>query len=200
MPTMYQRFEMFNPGILMSQIPTDVLLQIKDVFKNDKPTEPYNKNLIGHIKEEYHLDPTKVQPFTNFLNDMFVSWRREYGIEEKDFALDKLWVNFQKKHEFNPTHWHYGVASFVLWVQIPYDINEELKQENCKNVNGSPLNSMFQFSYQKLCGGYAQHHIPVDKSYEGTILMFPADMIHCVYPFYTSDDYRISISGNLYHK
>jgi len=22
-------------------------------------------------------------------------------------------------------------------------------------------------------------------------------MIHCVYPFYTSDDYRISVSGNI---
>jgi len=27
--------------------------------------------------------------------------------------------------------------------------------------------------------------------------MFPSLLAHCVYPFYTSDDYRISISGNI---
>ena len=39
--------------------------------------------------------------------------------------------------------------------------------------------------------------VPVDKTYEGTIVMFPSEMLHAVYPFYTSDDYRISVSGNL---
>jgi len=29
------------------------------------------------------------------------------------------------------------------------------------------------------------------------MLIFPARMTHCVYPFYTSQDYRISISGNV---
>ena len=37
----------------------------------------------------------------------------------------------------------------------------------------------------------------IDKSWEGVMILFPADTAHQVYPFYTSDDYRISISGNL---
>jgi len=39
--------------------------------------------------------------------------------------------------------------------------------------------------------------VEVDKSWEGTIIMFPAFLHHMVHPFYTSDEYRISISGNL---
>ena len=39
--------------------------------------------------------------------------------------------------------------------------------------------------------------IVVDRSYEGVMLIFPAWLQHMVTPFYTSDDYRISISGNI---
>jgi hypothetical protein len=41
------------------------------------------------------------------------------------------------------------------------------------------------------------HTIDVDKSFEGKMLMFPNSAYHTVYPFYTSDDYRITVSGNL---
>jgi len=30
--------------------------------------------------------------------------------------------------------------------------------------------------------------------------MFPSQLIHAVYPFYTSDEYRISVSGNIKFK
>ena len=39
--------------------------------------------------------------------------------------------------------------------------------------------------------------VHVDKSYEGKMLMFPSFVQHGVYPFYTSDDYRITVSGNV---
>jgi inosine/xanthosine triphosphate pyrophosphatase family protein len=36
-----------------------------------------------------------------------------------------------------------------------------------------------------------------DKTFEGKIAFFPSKLSHCVYPFYSSDDVRISISGNI---
>ena len=42
--------------------------------------------------------------------------------------------------------------------------------------------------------------IPVDKSFEGKMLMFSASQYHAVYPFYTSDEERITVSGNLKFK
>ena len=42
--------------------------------------------------------------------------------------------------------------------------------------------------------------IPVDKSFEGKMIMFPASQYHAVYPFYTSDEERITVSGNLKFK
>ena len=37
----------------------------------------------------------------------------------------------------------------------------------------------------------------LSKNYEGTMLFFPAKLRHCVYPFYGTDEPRISIAGNL---
>ena len=45
-------------------------------------------------------------------------------------------------------------------------------------------------------GGVDNVTLNVDKSFAGKILMFPSYILHEVFPFYTSDDYRITISGN----
>jgi hypothetical protein len=37
----------------------------------------------------------------------------------------------------------------------------------------------------------------LEPSDEGTMLFFPAQLNHCVYPFYLSNKERISISGNV---
>lgn len=116
--------------------------------------------------------------------------------------LDSLWVNKQKKHEFNPIHFHSGALSFVIWLNIPYELEDETN--HFPLISGtSPENkdnfytSKFCFVYTDVLGQIKQFPVPVDKTFEGTILMFPSSLQHTVYPFYTSDDYRISVSGNI---
>jgi hypothetical protein len=46
-------------------------------------------------------------------------------------------------------------------------------------------------------GAVGQHIIEADRSYENKMIIFPSSLQHCVYPFFTSDDYRISLSGNI---
>ena len=40
--------------------------------------------------------------------------------------------------------------------------------------------------------------LPVDKSWEGKFAIFPSELQHGVNPFYTSDEYRITISNNYF--
>jgi hypothetical protein len=42
--------------------------------------------------------------------------------------------------------------------------------------------------------------LPVDKTWENVIVLFPAGLTHSVSPFYSSDDYRISVAGNIKFK
>ena len=83
-----------------------------------------------------------------------------------------------------------------MWVQIPYDLKKELALENCKNSN-SPENALFNFYFPNINRKIISAPIYVDKDYEGTMILFPSCLDHGVNPFYTSDDYRISISGNI---
>ena len=115
--------------------------------------------------------------------------------------LTSLWVNKQKKYEFNPLHTHPSVLSFVIWVKIPYRLEDEINY--FPQITGTDLGSgnvhtsKFFFVYVDTLGSIKQLPIPVDSSYEGTIMMFPSALNHGVYPFYTSDEYRISVSGNI---
>ena len=46
-------------------------------------------------------------------------------------------------------------------------------------------------------GAISQHEIEADRNYENKMIIFPSNLQHSVYPFFTSNDYRISLSGNI---
>jgi hypothetical protein len=114
-------------------------------------------------------------------------------------------VYIQKKYEYNPVHNHAGDLSFVLYIKIPYDLKEEAEQPHIKNNSDKVLPS-FTFlcpSIGNVINAAGQrllvesYTLTLNRSHEGMMLIFPAWLQHMVSPFYTSDDYRISVSGNL---
>ena len=113
-----------------------------------------------------------------------------------DPKLLGFWVNYQKKHEFNPIHSHDGTFSFVIWMQIPYDWENEKNLEIVKDSNTQYNVGNFVFVY---CKDNSLHSNPItmNPQMNGKMAIFPSHFNHMVYPFYTSDDYRISISGNI---
>ena len=116
-----------------------------------------------------------------------------------DLRLESAWVNFQKKGEFNPMHNHTGMYSFVLWYKIPYFSSIEEKASPGRKSNNN-LAGKFEFIYSNILGSVTGAMIDVDRQWEGQILLFPSMLNHTVYPFYSSDEYRISIAGNLFIK
>ena len=115
--------------------------------------------------------------------------------EDRPFFLDSLWVNFQKRYEFNPLHTHSGLFSFIIFVNIPYDLDKETKYFSTNSQE--PRTSRLVFVNNKFDGSFNEHLINVDKSFEGKMFLFRAKQAHMVYPFYTSDKYRITVSGNV---
>ena len=186
---------------VQSKVSNDILRQVKEeakyILENESEFQKYNKTLAGNLEKEY-----SIQKSTKILKDDLIALANEHhkhikGNEDyPHWNLTSMWINFQKKYEHNPLHDHGGNLSFVMWVQIPYDLQEELELSNCKTSN-APTNSLFSFVYTGVFGEIIDKEINVDKSYEGTIIMFNAKLKHLVYPFHTSDDYRISISGNI---
>lgn len=161
-----------------------------------------NKKLAGNIEHEYdlHKSVSKLEdllfPFFNIFNEEF-KYMNDIKLMTDDvpIILSQSWVNFQKKTEFNPVHNHSGIVSFTLYLDVPYDIEDEKKLASSVNSN-SNVPGHFSFFYTNSMGHIIPEVIPVDKKYRNVLLMFPSKMMHCVYPFYTSDEYRISVSGN----
>jgi Putative 2OG-Fe(II) oxygenase len=202
----YQTEYFDNIGVIKSMFDELQLAPIKEeinkIRSNFKNSIPLNYGLAGNLEHEYqlldcHSHVEKIMlPLVHEFNDHF-NYYKSFNILKNAYpiVLEKLWVNFQKKYEFNPIHNHLGLMSFVLWIDTPYDIKDELANPSGINSN-SNCPGHFSFIFINSMGQVQTKLIPVDKSYNGKLVLFPAKMYHCVYPFYTSDEYRISVSGN----
>ena len=162
-----------------------------------------NPSLAGQITKEYQI--TKSLPLLNpFLEEMGRAYQKEWNYYPKEnpnnnkLTVESVWVNMQKKLEVNPLHNHDGTLSFVAWLYVPFKLEDERNMPNCKNSRTVQLASTFQFVYTTALGTIANAPMFVESGWEARIVMFPSKLLHMVYPFQTSDDYRISIAGNLH--
>lgn len=181
---------------------TPLIKEVKELKKNKKGYEKANKELVGQIEDEYIL--TKSFPFMENLISPYVAkyieendLMQRYSVLNKDcpVKLNRLWVNLQKKYEFNPPHYHRGLVTFVIWLKIPYKLEEELKVHPGKNASES-FAGAFSFYAPDVLGRINIDTFLLDKSWEYKCVIFPSSLIHQVFPFYSSDKTRISVSGN----
>ena len=174
-------------------------------FKNQKT---FKSNLAGAIEHEY-VFPIPANELNKFFEEVVPEyWKAQHNFQEakRKYNLLRdldgnpaLWINFQKKYEYNPIHNHAGVLSFTCWTKIPYKLKDELELPSNKN-SASFTGPAFFFHFptiQPAPANITNYRINVDSSMEGKMIIFPAWLQHSVTPFFTSDDYRISISGNL---
>ena len=173
-----------------------------------------NQSLAGQITKEYQITKSR-KLLDPFLEEMGRAYQKEWNYYPKkeeglvdartgqndrrdNLKVESVWVNMQKKLEVNPLHNHDGTLSFVAWLYVPFKLEDERNMENCKNSRTVQLSSTFQFVYTTALGTIANCPMFVESGWEGRIVMFPSKLLHLVYPFQTSDDYRISIAGNLH--
>ena len=123
----------------------------------------------------------------NFIDTMIYEYREKYPEYMSSFHFvntnlplvhGKTWINYQKENEYVPLHEHDGIFSYSLWIKIPVE-------------------SEFNFNYNAVTGKNLTHRIILNKEDEGVIILFPSLLRHVVYPFYNSNETRISVSGNV---
>lgn len=195
-----------NVGVLTAILtPSDLaplkneILEIQNNFSKSKKN---NHQLVGNIRKEFVLTKSKdhiakiLEPYIWEFDRSF-QYPSSVSVLTSDclLVLDSMWVNFQEKHEFNPSHSHSGVLSFVIWISIPYDIKDESSQSP-GSESRNPLAGQFTFHYTNSLGKICHQDIKADCNMENHFFLFPAQLNHSVAPFYTSNEYRISVSGN----
>jgi len=199
-----------NNGVLFHRVPVDIMDQVRQV--TDSMIE---KKFEGGIKAGYKLTANILNEFdfTKELAPVLLDYVTSLALfhdrssqphhigqvtnvasTPKKFKFKDVWANFQLKHEFHPHHIHGGVYSFVIWTKIPYKLEDELATFPEATLKCA---STFVFYYTDILGQVRSLPIPVDQDYEGIICLFPKGLGHSVNPFYTSDDYRVAVSGDV---
>jgi hypothetical protein len=200
----WSNFYLPNIPIYQTKLPQDIMDRLWGYV--DKAKENYNSGLAGNIDTSLLLideDDYFMKYVVGPIADLYanhahsVTWvQKPMTHTHKSLVMNRFWVNFQNKHEFNPIHNHSGLVSFVVWMKIPTKWEDQHALPICANSN-APSASDFQFTYSDMLGGHQDYRIKMGDFQEGWILVFPAQLRHQVYPFYECDEQRVSISGNI---
>ena len=190
----------------LSQKAMDFLWQI--ISEENK--EDASKTLAGNISKSEYIEDKDNWFYKTVLKKLtermfYRDWDNfskyhieiEEGVSLPEFKLTSLWVNYMKQHEFNPLHGHGGLYSFVVFMKIPTHWKEQHALPLSVNSN-TPSASDFVFVWSEkdstMCVNTNFLLSPED---EGKMLFFPAWLRHQVYPFYGTEEERVTISGNI---
>lgn len=203
-----------NTGYMLLKVPQDILNEVKtsvdNIQSNFTQAIPVNNYLAGQIDKEYRTKLTNkttqyikhtVEQYCNLHPHYINTVYKHHQLRPNLKYGGDAWVNFQEKYEYNPIHNHSGIFSFVIWYQIPFYKENEIKYGAGKFKAKDQINKNGDFEFVYYNGEEIVGEIlPIDKTMEGHMALFPSNLQHLVYPFYSSDDYRITISGNIYLK
>lgn len=177
--------------------------EIDKIIKNNfEDVEPAQHLLSGNLKYEYFLKDS-VEYIDSLVGPQIDLWEQDCGYlsscayNDKPHMIQSLgaWANFQRKHEVNPLHHHGGIVSWAMWLKLPYTRKGEI--EACPEQSPDQVvGGNFAFAYTNILGRVETATFDLDERYEGTLLIFPAQLKHMVYPFRSSDELRISVAGN----
>jgi len=169
----------------------------------------YNKKLVGNLTKSRKLEDKDQIFMTRTILPLLKAYGSSFDMKplrpvknnyppKKGFVLSDWWVNYQKKHEFNPLHDHNGMFSFVIWMKIPTNFKDQQKLQISAGNNENPKSiSNFRFTYTNILGKITNYTYEQNPDQEGVLLFFPSELQHIVYPFYDCEEDRISISGNI---
>ena len=164
-------------------------------------------HLAGNISKSTYIQDKDNLFFETVLKELtehlyYKDWNNYYNVlltkykPPPVFKLYEMWANYQKQHEFNPPHNHSGLYTFVVFMKIPTHWKEQHALPFSADSN-MPIASDFQFLIGQGNGTVPTIELSLSPEDEGRMLFFPAWLSHQVFPFYGTEEERITISGNV---
>lgn len=200
-------------GVTPSSITEEFESFYQQALNNELTT--VNKRLAGVFDGEYYIDGSSA--FKNFVKDTIsenIEMIKESGTLYNFPVTDSVefieqWMNLQGPKDWNPLHSHSGDYSYVFWHKVPFNFEDESRVSPiAKTSQGGPYGD-FAFHFvrdnvgesKRLDNGLIPYIdnvlLSVDNKREGHFAIFPAWLPHSVQPFYSSNEFRVSFSGNL---
>ena len=171
----------------------------------DNTLGDFSGHLVGKVKEELKFDKNiidkclaKFGTFVIKFHEMFEvkSTFNQSGLDYKNYdyglQIEQGWFVRQYENEYNPLHVHTGAKlSCVGYLSLPDGIEEEWENEK---KNHHTCNGHIQFASGTNSGYNSTSFLA--KPTIGDFYLFPSELFHTVYPFYTKGERR-SFSMNM---
>ena len=196
MKNIKMRYLHWGPYVGSTKLDNHILERLHEDGK--KELESYHKKLAGHVKRQVKYNDETTDWFYKQVSPILDTYRHghlEYhGLEKREvqIAYDDLWVNFMRPGDFNPLHTHGGDYSFVVFVDVPEELEKEIKE--FEGTGTKPGYLQFEYGVQARPPWATTGHAILPQ--RGDMYIFPALLQHWVLP-YKSDCTRVSVSGNL---
>lgn len=205
------KFEPFySSGYVHTVVNKEDLKKLSDVISS---SDTNIKSSLAGIQNDNWMIPkakTVLEPYILSLVEAYSRTYKEHTDEYEQevgkilaprhtigsYNLDTIWVNITQKYMYNPPHNHQGIYSYVLFYKIPFSLESERNLPHVKNSN-QPYPGCFYFIHPTHSGHTYVQNIEVDCNSNGHMILFPARIYHGVHPYYSSDETRITIAGNV---
>lgn len=185
------RFFYWGPFLYKSKINKNELNKIKKLCS--KKSKNVRAELAGLIENEHSIDVKKIFPIIfPYIKSYFEAYRENYSnnFTGNTIKLVKSWVNYMKKGEHNPIHTHSDDLSFIICIQVPKKLEQEINEAIGQTEPGL-INFIYGLNENK--NNINRHRfIPT----VGDFFIFPSSLHHYVNSFQCEGE-RITVSGNI---
>jgi hypothetical protein len=188
-----------NLGYVITEFSVeDIQPILDDIAQIDSSTPTIDHSHVGNIVHEYRLRDASLDCLGELLGPLVNAYAKDnhYTVQNRPIGLTNAWVNLQQSGEYFSAHTHKGVFSFALWITVPFTQADEVEWRESRGKSGRE-SANFTFHYTDALGRITPYCIPVDSSYERTCIVFPGEMMHSVTPYFSTDERRITVSGNI---
>jgi hypothetical protein len=187
----------YNFGPMKLKLPDDVIVRLNEICDSEESVvEDYSPYLAGRIKNGKQTG-LKLEAFNKeIINFLYTSTRSyiyntlgnsDVKLNEFDIRLGKMWMVSQLEKDFNPVHSHTGVVAGIIYLKVP------------PQVNLQTLEGCLTFIYGDYHYGSLKNHGPISiQPAVGDMYIFPAWLLHCVWPFYGEGERRC-LAYNFYN-
>lgn len=215
----------FGPLLARSSVPDEIIKDLNMRAESIAEEYRFNNRLAGQIEKEYRYTDSDVKHYNDLLRPWFKSyvqlfcshWANSDDVKQLDSfqhnlepELESIWINYQRKNEYNPIHRHSGDISFVIYSDIPEIIYEEEKFGTGLGpgsieflANLTPAFMVHDSNTSSLAHRFRMALMPRDSAAfqptTGNILIFPSYLTHHVARF-QSDVVRTTVAGNVYFR
>ncbi len=208
----------FGPTILETKLPKEILeamIELSDGILSDEKRESWGAHLVGQIEEEPKISNELLKEFKvlDYLKQiyseyvmgcMYADSPPDYKAQLDDvrkggvfnnpinISIQSAWVVSQKVGEYNPVHLHSEASlSSVMYLKVPTDepksIPNKINTDGCIDFVDRSVSDPLQTATTRI------------KPKVGYFYIFPASLLHLVYPFKGKEERR-SVSINVNYK